>query len=362
MKDKIKICVIILLLVIGESWTAGQKVLPSHKCIQFTGRVCQVDSSTVMFDWPSIQIKTAFTGTSCRVYLSGGNEGFDIYLNGCLSKTIRLNEYDSCYLVAEKLKDTLHHLTITKRFASWGNPTVFKGLIIDENASLQAPDMSEKMRIQLIGGSILSGFGNQSCCIDCESIVDSSNSSLSFGALLANKLNADYHLISVSGKGLVREWGSPFLSISDPFGSYYDRVLRAKPTPEWDYALWKPNLVIINLGGNDFSTRPHPVKGHFISVYRALVRTIISRYPNCSIVCITSHKEPLRSFAQEAVCSLNEEGLRNVVFFSYAPVPFSLRGCDWHPNIAAHEQIADQLHVFLRENYPEFLRVNKSIW
>ncbi|MFW5775232.1 MAG: GDSL-type esterase/lipase family protein [Chitinivibrionales bacterium] len=350
-----KLCAYLLLAsALAQAHPPLFRVLPSDTLIRYTGRVYHADRFTTLFDWPAIKISAAFTGTSCHVLIDGDGDAFDVYLDGELLQPLRLSPDDSLYTVASGLPDTLHRLTLVKRFASWGKKVAFRGLMIDKFRSLVALPPPPPMRIELIGGSILSGFGNQSCCIQCESITDSSNSDLSFGAFLAEKLDAAYTMIAVSGTGVVREWASPFRSVAAPFTTFYPRTLRSQQSPVWDFSQWTPHLVVINMGGNDFSTFPHPTKAHFIAVYTSFIRSIQHHYPDCRIVCVTSTKQPLQAYVRECVRQLREES-QTVAFFAYPHIPFSQRGCDWHPNVEAHRHIADQLHHFLAENHPEFI-------
>ncbi|MFW6220995.1 MAG: hypothetical protein ACOC4C_00890 [Fibrobacterota bacterium] len=336
----------------GEEYV---RISPTHRSIVYTGRVYQKDSGEILFDWPAVQISARLKATWCKALIFGENDAFDVYLDDKQIKTIRLNGKDSSFVLFKDMPDTAHTLRIIKRFASWDSRVTFKGLLLNREAVLLEPEPRPKFRIELVGGSILSGFGNQSCCIDCESISDSSNSSLSYGAFLADTLNAEYAMIAVSGKGLIREWASPFQSTKMPFGAFYDRTVRSDPSLQWNFENWVPHLVILHLGGNDFSSRPHPTKHHFISVYRSFILRVQSHYSGCRIVCVSSAKQPLHTYVKETVDGLKADGMKNISFFSYPAIPFSQRGCAWHPNVDAHRHIADLLFQHLNETFPEIL-------
>ncbi len=43
-------------------------------------------------------------------------------------------------------------------------------------------------------------------------------------------------------------------------------------TFKWDFKGYKPDLIVINLGSNDFSTNPHPLREEFLAYSEILLR------------------------------------------------------------------------------------------
>jgi hypothetical protein len=72
--------------------------------------------------------------------------------------------------------------------------------------------------------------------------------------LLAKKWNADYRVIAFSGRGVVRNYagGNP----GETLPVLYPRAIPGEPAPAAQDG-WKPQLIVINLGTNDFSTPVH---------------------------------------------------------------------------------------------------------
>ncbi|MDO5576001.1 MAG: hypothetical protein Q4F84_02880, partial [Fibrobacter sp.] len=113
--------------------------------------------------------------------------------------------------------------------------------------------------------------------------------------------------------------------------------------PQWNHAKWVPHVVVVSLGTNDFSSRPYPDKNVFVYNYTAFIQHLMDIYPGVKIVCLTSDKPPARSYVKEIVDKFQASGITNVYSVAYAPVPYNNRGCDWHPNITAHEKISQKL-------------------
>jgi hypothetical protein len=61
------------------------------------------------------------------------------------------------------------------------------------------------------------------------------------------------------------------------------------------------------------------------------------------IVCLTSDREPFRSYVLEFVNREIQEGNDDIHFVAYDYIPFEERGCNWHPNVKAHRKIANLL-------------------
>ena len=68
---------------------------------------------------------------------------------------------------------------------------------------------------------------------------------------------AQVHVVAWSGKGVVRNYQDPGITSPDPLPIYFNRTIGVHPAPIWDFAQYKPDAVVINLGTNDFSTYDH---------------------------------------------------------------------------------------------------------
>ena len=71
-----------------------------------------------------------------------------------------------------------------------------------------------------------------------------------FGAVTANHYGADYQINAISGRGVVRNYNG---SKHDTLPEAYPYVLLDKEQ-KYEDAAWKPQVVVIALGTNDFST------------------------------------------------------------------------------------------------------------
>lgn len=119
------------------------------------------------------------------------------------------------------------------------------------------PLEEKSMKIEFIGDSITSGEGTVGAKKElCWSsmIFGSVNH---YASMTAEKLGADYRIVSQSGWGVLSSWdGNPGCSLP----KYYEKVCgvavageneKAGAGEDYDFSSWQPDAVVINLGTND---------------------------------------------------------------------------------------------------------------
>ncbi len=152
-------------------------------------------------------------------------------------------------------------------------------------------------RMEFIGDSITCGFGNEAPGRDSLFDTREENGWISYGAVCARKLNAEFSLISVSGiaVGAAKYPLFPGKNMEDIY-EYTDLYCdeRCGGTPErWSFAD-QADDVVINLGTNDSAriwASPDVTKGDeeadwFTERYTAFLRTVRAKRPASRILCI----------------------------------------------------------------------------
>jgi hypothetical protein len=173
----------------------------------------------------------------------------------------------------------------------------------------------------------------------CHFSLETENADMSYAPMTARELNADYSLVSYSGRGVVRNYGDKNKTSVDPMPGLYSRICFNDSTSKWDFSKWIPQAVVINLGTNDFSTKPFPDKDVFQGAYVKLINRIRVQYPGVTIFCICGPMigEPCMSYVKELVANEQKNNRDKDVFF--IPIDRSIMsdtdwGCDTHPNIS----------------------------
>ena len=117
-------------------------------------------------------------------------------------------------------------------------------------------DIAKKGNIDLlfVGDSITCGYGNEISTMKPDAFhytTQGSNANLAWGAVAARQLDAEYVAVAVSGRGVYRNYSG---AAGDLLPVIYDKTLPDDATaPAWDIARYTPDVVVVNLGTNDFS-------------------------------------------------------------------------------------------------------------
>lgn len=119
------------------------------------------------------------------------------------------------------------------------------------------PVKNAKLKIEFVGDSITSGEGAVGAKIECDWISAFFGATKTYAFKLAQILGADFNVISQSGWGVVTGYDN---DTSHAIPAYYEKtcgLLRGAENEtlgaqsEWDFSLWQPDLIIVNLGTND---------------------------------------------------------------------------------------------------------------
>jgi lysophospholipase L1-like esterase len=316
-----------------------------NSCIQYVGRFDKSDPLNVVFDWPGVYIRAKFEGTSCAIRLIDGSNYYDVTIDDQTSFVLN-PDTASVHMVATGLADTIHTILIQKRTEAFVGKGQFQGFILDEGKGLIEPEPAPERRIEFIGNSITCGYGVEGASANSPFKNETENATLSYAALTGRALNADYAMVAYSGKGVVRNYGDANKTSTDPMPSLYGRTLCSDSTKTWDYTSWVPQVVVINLGTNDFSTQPYPDKSVFQDAYKQLINRVQSQYPDVAVFCLNGPMigEPPGSYIEEVVVDCWQNNSNNKVYYigiSTSTLLMSDRGSDWHPNVSGQQKTAD---------------------
>jgi lysophospholipase L1-like esterase len=322
--------------------------------IQYVGRFDMRDPKNVVFDWPGVYICARFEGTSCSIRLQDSTDEFAVIVDdhaprlfSAAGSTIRT--------LASGLADSVPHtIMIQKRTEPFVGKGVFMGFILDKGAKLLPPEKRPDRRIEFIGNSITSGYGVEGDSSSCHFSKETENAAMAYAAVTSRELHADYHLISYSGRGVVRNYGDSNKTSIDPMPSLYDRTCFNEPNVKWDFARWIPQAVVINLGTNDFSTHPFPDSEVFEGAYNTLIARVRSLYPDVTIFCVIGPmiEEPCTGYVRDVVSQQQKkEGRDKDVFFIEIPknkMSDKDWGCDMHPNVFGAVKMTDVIVPAIR--------------
>ncbi|HZS53351.1 MAG TPA: polysaccharide deacetylase family protein, partial [Bryobacteraceae bacterium] len=311
--------------------------------IQYVGRFDRTTPTAPGFDWSLSTIRAKFQGTSCSVKLDGNRKFFDVFIDGVKTTTpiISVSSGLETFQVATGLSNTVHSVSICRRTEGANGKNTFQGFVLDSGKALVSPDPGPIRKIAFIGDSYTCGYGDEAPSVEAPAADANENACITYAALMARHYNADCMITAWSGKGMVRNYGDANQTSPDPLPTVYPRTCASVASN--DYAFdWQPDVVVIALGINDFSTTPHPSEQQFVGGYVSFIQTLRSHYPKAHILCTYwTNMDPVGSgYIAEAASASGD----SKVHFANVNCPLNYPadyGSNWHPNASGHTKIAN---------------------
>lgn len=314
--------------------------------VHLVGRYDGCDETGVRMAWSGTGFQARFSGTGLSISQTGASVQYTVVVDGNLGANLVTRSGTDTYEVVSGLANGEHTVEVYRRGEASFGATVLQGVEVADGELLAAPPPPER-RIEVIGDSITCGYGDEGADTSCSFSADTENHYLTYGAVLARAFDAELSTIAWSGKGVVVNYGGD--TSSPPMPAYFERAVPQDSSHAWAFS-WQPDAVIVNLGTNDYSTDNDPEADAFVDGYEALLLNVRSRYRSAYILCTVG---PLLSGADlstartniaAAVARRNDAGDDRVAAYDLAPNNPS-PGCDWHPNVAAHAAMAEELAV-----------------
>ena len=262
---------------------AAQAADPSSTA-HTAGRVV-ASGATWQHAWPGVYFEGRFRGTGVGIVLDDATGDYDISIDGGAPTTL-VTPGRVTHRV-EGLADREHTVRVVKRSEVPWATSSFGGFVpVNGSVILPAP-AARDLQLEFVGDSYTAGYGNTSTSRDCtgEQVTRTTNADLSFGAVTARALGADYQLNAFSGRGMVRNYAGGEQGTS--YRTYYDRALPFS-TDAWDPpADWRPDAVVVGLGINDFSTAlgsneawatPAALREAWVTAYHGFLDTLRAQY------------------------------------------------------------------------------------
>jgi lysophospholipase L1-like esterase len=326
----------------------GTTITADNPNFYYVGRInYSIMESPVMY-WPGTYIKAKFEGTSLTVVLddSTGLSFFDIYIDEDYNHPFLIDckKGNNKYLVSSTLTDTIHGLVIFRRTEASTGSTKFLGIELDEGKNLIDPGAELQRKILFYGDSITCGYGDEAPDSYADDNLKYENNFLAYGAVASRLLNADYMCIAKSGIGLMKS----FFNMVMP--EYYYRLDPDRAESQWDFNLFVPDVVVINIMQNDSWLLGSRDSATITNTYANFVREIRGHHQNAFIVCAlgsmdaTKTGSPWPGYIKGAVESLkNNDQNIGTYFFSFDP--------SWtkHPRVRHQKNMGEKLAAYIAE-------------
>ena len=317
--------------------TAGPPLM-----VKLVGRFDASDPAAVRFAWSGSMVVGRFKGTGISVRLRDeGKNLFQVLVDGEPKAVIKTDHTKQAYTLADGLPDGVHDVAIYKRTEANVGEAVFLGF--DPQGTMLPPPPPAERRIELIGDSITAGYGNEGPGAVCTFNPAEENQYATYGAVAARALNAEHVTIAWSGKTIGQ------------MTDFYEKTLPARAESVWDFKAWTPQLVVMNIGTNNFATYD-PGETRYVRIYTNLFDRVRKAYPQALIVCMLGPmlsdvyppgKQNLtlaKKYMRAAMAKIKASGEAN---YEYLELPEQRHsdglGCGFHPSVKTHKLMADRL-------------------
>jgi len=335
----------------------AQEAAPARIPVHVSGRVAVDPDGSMRFGWPGVYFEGRFKGTGLRVMLENGPDRLRLLIDGVERK--RFEEagarVDS---KIEGLADGEHSFRLEKLAETQGGFSRLIGFYpINGAQPLPAPGGNAR-QIEIIGDSWSVGYGDTSPTRTCpgEGVHNSTDTQQAYGALVAHHFNADYRINAFSGFGIARNYSGSSPGMNLP--AIYPRLIPGALTPvETSPGDWHPQIIVINLGTNDFSTPVHTgeawpddkaLREAYRTRYIEFAQRLITDKPDVRLILMGSDAfiadveqvaAALRGAAPGRVSTIHMGGLE-------------LTGCDWHPSLKDQQHLADLVQAEIERIHP----------
>ena len=337
-----------------------EKDLVGPTAPRFTGRF-DLREEGAAFAWSGSSVTVRFEGTSLEAELRDtGDNRYLVLLDGVAAQApLVLGPGTHTVTLASGLSSGPHTVTLYRLTEPLVGETVLTGLRLSPGGKMLATAPAAERRIELIGDSISTGYGNLGNDPTCGFSPATQDHYQTYGAITARALGADLSTLAWSGRGVFTNRGST--TELEPMPELWQRTLPTRAEPLWDFSKNAPHAVIINLGTNDFAPDVKDTTP-FAAAYVAFIAQVRERYPEAHIFCavgpmLTDSYPPgmqasttVRAVLQETIKQRREAGDARVHYLDFGSIRANEGlGCDYHPTIATQKRMAETLTATLRE-------------
>ena len=337
----------------GPSPADAVAVRPAHRELRYSGRTGEVAPGQVALGWSGTRVRLRFKGTSISMRMADDTKEncVVVRIDGQRRAKLRLDAPDGTYTLATNLAPGEHTVEVVRVTEAMVGLPRFLGFTLNPGATVLPWGKEPDRRILFVGDSITCGYGvevddpNQHFTAATENFCDS------YTGLTVEALQADYLVVSRSGIGMLRNYDGPREGSADAMPAIYPRQFFQTEQPRWDPARFKPQLICINLGTNDFSTSG-PDVDKFIATYRQFATGLLKQYPKAKLVLLQgpmNNSPELRAALHRVLATLPPKLAARAASFELSAQGQLGFGADWHPSRAQSQRNAAELTAHLRQ-------------
>jgi len=327
---------------------------------QFSGRTNYEKGDFVILSWSASAVTVGFVGTSLEIKGWTNNvANLDVFVDGEDDPSARVSlQYPGDDPVVVPVVSGLpygpHVVTLYKSSQSNFGDWYFYGMRIFGHADKSLlPGLPER-RIEFIGNSITCGTDVLLPVPGTESDFSHESAFYSYAGQTAKILDAEIYNICSGGHGIYRNYdGSTALTLPIVYKWTGTQSLTVVP---WDHDKWHPDIVVVNLGTNDFASGKND-STQFVNRTVDFIRKIRSYHASAKIVLLDGpmltgeYMVKCRQYLEIAKDILEGEGVKDLFRFSFEPRGESPYNVVFHPTKEEAHEDAENLSAWIRSEF-----------
>ena len=256
--------------------------------VRWLGRTYSV-AGKHFFNWSSSGFEFTFKGSGVRAEIASNAPGgtntayIKIFVDGVEQPDVALTKVSQTVTLAEGLDpNATHTIRVVKRSNARSSTAALISLKLNDGEKLAPPAQKSKL-IEFVGDSITVGYSASAEASKSSSwSTATEDGTKTYSEYIANAFGADYSVIAVSGRGVVRNYGNtterliPLL-----YQSLDDYNLEGV---KYDFKR-QADVIVINAGTNDASgTVTGLSKDEFMSALKTFLLDVRAKNPKAEII------------------------------------------------------------------------------
>lgn len=322
------------------------EVAAANQAVQYYGRWDFSVAEAARTGRGASYLRVGFTGSYLALKLQDEDVWWRASIDG--GPFERFTSSKGQMVLAESLSSGKHQLLLVRDTEGAAGISTLTGFVLERGGRLTPAEPGSARRIEFVGDSVLAGAFAEGP----GKYLEQENGYMAFGPQLARLLKADWSVVATSGEGVVTNLEEDGSGTSTHALADYDQILYGDAKDIRHGSLFKPQLIVVNQGANDFESRRPPEADIFIRGYMELVQGIRAKNPDAVIICM----EPVpydsgtaaRELIAKAVANLQEAGDKKIYFLPVNQQGAFLNADDFadgeHPLVSGHTKLALELH------------------
>jgi lysophospholipase L1-like esterase len=313
------------------------------------------------YQWPGVYFEGRFTGASVDVKVDDDQDNLYLYVDGVHKLT--LTRPGRATIALKDLGTGTHDVRLEKSSETQTSTGTFDGFYVSSTSDALPPPHYDR-RIEFIGDSYTVGYGDTSRGQVCtaDDVRDTTDTAQAFAPLTAKYFHAAYRIMADSGHGVVRNYGGSEPGETVPLLYKYTLFDKSAGVPDDG---WTPDVVVIGLGTNDFSTPLGPgerwqtrdeLRADFVRTYADFVESLRAKWPSTHFILMasTAFDGEIIDAVDAVASALRKAGETDVELLPFGGLDW--QACDSHPSLKDHRILA-QLLIERIARLPKFAPV-----